>query len=113
MSFKSQVVKECLQPGAAVASVALSHGINANVVRKWLSFYRHQPFTNMPAFVSLKVGAKCHPQATVTNDRPYGQETLIVKWPAFDPEGCTRFVRRLTPLPENERLSMAIRVAHT
>ncbi|MDE1557443.1 transposase, partial [Comamonas aquatica] len=26
---------ECAQPGASVASVALSHGINANVVHKW------------------------------------------------------------------------------
>ena len=32
--FKTQVVQECLQPGASVASVAMNHGINANVVRK-------------------------------------------------------------------------------
>ncbi|MCE6982873.1 IS66 family insertion sequence hypothetical protein, partial [Pseudomonas frederiksbergensis] len=38
--FKNQVVQECLQPGASVASVAMSHGINANVVRKWLPRYR-------------------------------------------------------------------------
>ena len=29
--FKAQVVLECLQPGATVSSVAISHGINANV----------------------------------------------------------------------------------
>ena len=34
--FKAQVVQECLQPGATVSSVAISHGINANVIRKWL-----------------------------------------------------------------------------
>ncbi|WP_093199742.1 transposase [Pseudomonas yamanorum] len=33
-SFKAQVVQECLQPGATVFSVAISHGINANVIRK-------------------------------------------------------------------------------
>ncbi|MDT4830890.1 Transposase [compost metagenome] len=32
--FKAQVVQECLQPGATVSSVAISHGINANVIRK-------------------------------------------------------------------------------
>ncbi|WP_353074208.1 transposase [Pseudomonas aeruginosa] len=31
--FKAQVVQECLQPGATVSSVAISHGINANVIR--------------------------------------------------------------------------------
>lgn len=34
--FKVQVVQECLQPGATVSSVAIRHGINANVIRKWL-----------------------------------------------------------------------------
>ena len=33
-SFKTQVVQECLQPGISIASVALRHGINANLVRK-------------------------------------------------------------------------------
>ncbi|WP_462402797.1 transposase [Pseudomonas sp. Marseille-QA0332] len=30
--FKAQVVQECLQPGASISSVAISHGINANVI---------------------------------------------------------------------------------
>jgi len=33
--LKQQILAECAQPGASVASVALSHGINANVVHKW------------------------------------------------------------------------------
>ncbi|WP_429532783.1 transposase [Pseudomonas silensiensis] len=38
--FKAQVVQECLQPVATLSSVAISHGINANVIRKWLPLYR-------------------------------------------------------------------------
>jgi len=34
--FKSQVLAECQQPGASVAAVALAHGLNVNLVRKWL-----------------------------------------------------------------------------
>ena len=34
--FKGEVVAQCLVPGASVSAVALSHGINANVIRKWL-----------------------------------------------------------------------------
>jgi transposase len=34
--FKAQVLAECRQPGASVAAVALSHGLNVNLVRKWL-----------------------------------------------------------------------------
>lgn len=34
---------QCLQPGASVAAVAMSHRINANVVRKWLPRYSERP----------------------------------------------------------------------
>jgi transposase len=36
MEFKLAVVAECRQPGASVSAVALAHGLNANLVRKWL-----------------------------------------------------------------------------
>lgn len=38
--FKVQVVQQCLQPRVPVSSAAMQHGINANVVRKWLLRYR-------------------------------------------------------------------------
>ena len=34
--FKAQVMAECQRPGASVAAVALAHGLNVNLVRKWL-----------------------------------------------------------------------------
>jgi len=34
--FKAKVLDECRRPGASVAAVALAHGLNANLVRKWL-----------------------------------------------------------------------------
>ena len=34
--FKAEVAAQCLIPGASVSAIALSHGINANVIRKWL-----------------------------------------------------------------------------
>jgi transposase len=33
--FKLQVLAECDGPGASVAKVAMSHGINANIVHRW------------------------------------------------------------------------------
>lgn len=41
-SFKAQVVLECLQPGATISGVAINHGINANVIRKWTPLFRDQ-----------------------------------------------------------------------
>jgi Transposase len=34
--FKRDVVAQCLVAGASVSAIALSHGINSNVIRKWL-----------------------------------------------------------------------------
>jgi transposase len=34
---KATVLAACSEPGASVAAVALSHGLNANLVRKWLA----------------------------------------------------------------------------
>ena len=34
--FKARVLAECEQPGVSVAAVALAHGLNVNLLRKWL-----------------------------------------------------------------------------
>lgn len=43
LQFKREVVAQCLAPGASVSAVAMSHRINANVVRKWLPRHRERP----------------------------------------------------------------------
>jgi transposase len=34
--YKLEIVEECSAPGVSVAAVALSHRINANLVRRWI-----------------------------------------------------------------------------
>jgi len=34
--FKLDVVRQCSVPGASVSAVAMAHGINANLVRRWI-----------------------------------------------------------------------------
>lgn len=34
--FKAQVLAQCESPGASVAAIALAHGLNVNLLRKWL-----------------------------------------------------------------------------
>ncbi|WP_193603595.1 IS66-like element accessory protein TnpA [Pseudomonas fluorescens] len=95
--FKAQVVQECLQPDVSIANIALRHGINANLVRKWIPLYRDcQPGT-LPAFVPLKVRTKSEPvESTLARiEIPFKQQTLTVAWPTIDPDGCARFIRGL------------------
>jgi transposase len=35
--FKASVLAACRKPGVSIAGVALAHGVNANVVHKWLA----------------------------------------------------------------------------
>ena len=34
---KRELVKRCEQPGVSVAAMALAHGLNANLLRKWIT----------------------------------------------------------------------------
>ena len=38
--YKVEILAECSAPGASIAAIALSHGINANVVRRWIVQHR-------------------------------------------------------------------------
>ncbi|WJM90855.1 transposase [Pseudomonas brenneri] len=70
-SFKAQVIQECAQPGASIASIALSHNLNANLVHKWIRLQAQKSTALQPAFIPLPVplaGAKSH-----TSSYAYGQ----------------------------------------
>jgi transposase len=40
--YQRTVVERCLAPGASVAAVAMQHGFNANLVRKWIRRYQRE-----------------------------------------------------------------------
>jgi transposase len=98
-AFKAQIVQECGQPGASVASVALSHGINSNVVHKWIRTARSQAVETLPAFIPLALEsparAECSSSADIRIEIPHRRTTLTVHWPAGDAQGCARFMREL------------------
>ncbi|MGF6222049.1 transposase [Pseudomonas frederiksbergensis] len=54
-SFKAQVIQECAQPGASIASIALSHSLNANLVHKWIRLQAQKSTTLQPAFIPLPI----------------------------------------------------------
>lgn len=59
--FKREVVAQCLVPGASISAIALSHGINANVIRKWLP--KHAPRAAGGTATMLPVTIECAPPA--------------------------------------------------
>ncbi len=54
--FKAQVLAECAARGASVAGVALAHGVNANLVRKWIVNQRRALApTNMMTLLPVRI----------------------------------------------------------
>lgn len=41
-AFKAQIIQDCAQSDASIASVAQSHGLNANLVHKWIRVRRNK-----------------------------------------------------------------------
>lgn len=87
--LKAKILSECHQPGASVASVAMSHGINANVVHKWrrLANAGAAPLANA-AFVPIALPA---PVATVVQDIRVelrrGATAMTITWPMASATG--------------------------
>jgi transposase len=100
ISFKAQVVEECAQPGASVAGVALSHGLNANLVHKWIRHQLAQPAAVPSGFIPIPLASSL-PAIPSTADMaiqigvPHRAGELSVRWPSNDPEGCARFLREV------------------
>ena len=52
---KLELVRECLKPGVSVAKMALRHGINANLLRKWITKSFDRSEVGTPAGGTMKV----------------------------------------------------------
>lgn len=107
--FKAMVLAQCDAPGMSVAQVAMSHGINDNVVHRWRQLVRQQqtarhatvgaqPAAEQPAaFVPLALPAPDTPQEKTEFrlDIKRGAVTVGVAWPEKALGELAGFVREL------------------
>ena len=107
--FKAMVLAQCDEPGMSVAQVAMSHGINDNVVHRWRQLARQQqparqaragaqPAVEQPAeFVPLALPAPDAPEVKteVRLDIKRGAVTVGIAWPEKALGELAGFVREL------------------
>ncbi len=92
---KAQVLAECAQRGASVASVAMSHGINANVVHKWRRLAGAAPLP-VSSFVSVALPAPvCPAPADIRMELRRGATSMTVTWPTAAAADCAAWMREL------------------
>jgi transposase-like protein len=68
-SFKAQVVQECAQPGASIASIAQHHSLNANLVHKWIRMHANEAMALQPAFIPLPLQLRVSTPSKVRQTR--------------------------------------------
>lgn len=107
--FKAMVLTQCDEPGVSVAQVAMSHGINDNVVHRWRQLARRQQAaeratldaqssTAQPAaFMPLALPAPDVPEVKteVHLDIKRGAVSVGVAWPEKALGELAGFVREL------------------
>jgi len=99
--FKASIVTTCLEPGASVSRIALDNGLNANLVRRWISESRRNQKTLMPApaFVPVNLpappAASSHPRNSIRIEIPRASGPVVVEWPADQAHQCAALLRDL------------------
>jgi transposase-like protein len=116
--FKAELVATCLQPGASIAALALQHGMNTNVLHRWLKEHRqgHHRLTGgdevgtpmpPPAFIPLTfdsestapVAANAQSASTTPSDIRLdihrASTHVTVHWPVSVAAQCAPFLREL------------------
>jgi transposase len=108
--LKAQILAECALPGASVARVAMSHGINANVVHRWRQLVRiagvasaqvpmaaartaaDAAFVPLAVFESPAAAAKAD---DIRIELRRGATAMTITWPVCSAADCAAWLREL------------------
>lgn len=107
--FKANAVAVCMQPGMSMAAVAMDHGINANLLRRWVQEAEMKPGsavvrpatipaakapTSKALFVPVAMPAPA-PPADIRIELQRGSTAVAVTWPASAAVECAAWMREL------------------
>jgi transposase len=110
--FKANAVAAAAQPGVSMASVAMSLGINANLLRRWVrdaevpssrtaegsapkALSSAEPESAPPSFIPLQLPAPGAPAGDIRIEVRRGSTNVVVTWPAVLAGECGTWLREL------------------
>ncbi|WP_300728438.1 transposase [Pseudomonas sp.] len=97
--FKAQLIQESAQPDASIAGVAQRHGINANLLHKWIRLHPRQDLATASAFVPVKWQAPISSSEPATSvihiEIAHARGTVVVDWPTDNAAACATLLRDL------------------
>ena len=105
--FKQQIVQACKAPDVSIASVSLQHGLNTNLVSKWIRLIDakpgndRSPLPNKPAFIALSCSAPLDPTPTPTDmlkvkiTLPHSKAEIGLKWQVSEISALAELLKAL------------------
>jgi transposase len=106
--FKAQVVAACRKPGVSIASVALDHRLNANLVRNWVvreeragapvpvlaaDTARAEANAASPAFVPVELQRPATTTQEIVVELRRGATLVKITWPLAAAGSCGVWLR--------------------
>ena len=103
--FKLQLMAACKQPGVSTAAVALANGLNANLLRRWISESRlpaakaakqTKPLAlaTQTQFIPLELQSSATP-ATIQIELQRSDTIIRVQWPVACAGECAAWMREV------------------
>ena len=99
VEFKAQVVRECDQPGASVARVAMGHGINANLVHRWRRELEYKLLgPTQSAFVPVALDSGFGPSSLAATSQDIRVQVhkdnckVVIHWPTQAAQACAAWL---------------------
>jgi transposase-like protein len=101
--FRAQVIEAASQPGVSVAAIALANGMNANLLRRWISMARGREMMvgsvtgtspTVQGFVPLATPSPGS-ERDVRIELSRGTMSIKVSWPVSAAGACALWVREV------------------
>lgn len=97
--LKRKVIEACLAKQASIPKIALAHGLNANMVHRWIRNAQNNKLPVASGFVALPIPAKNVAQAssaeTIAVEIPFRNQSIKVNWPLSQTDRCLALLREL------------------
>ena len=108
--FKKQAIDACLQPGVSMASIALANGLNANLLRRWVTERQEEMAGGVtlpdqrpleaaeptaPGLVPITVAMPATAAGEIKIEIHRSQTLISITWPVAQSTSCAEWLRDL------------------
>jgi len=95
--FKQELIGLC-QPGVSISAVALAHGVNANLLRRWIKAFAVETTLSEESILGKLVPIRVESKSSVSTEGNIqleiqrGSTRIHIKWPIAEAHACAQWL---------------------